>query len=212
MNESLLCKYLWFIEILLPEEHLKYSQIENLWKKAHEPGDPPLCLRTFHNHRQQLERLFGIKIKCDLRDKKREYFLDLTDSGMDRWLLKTLLMHRSIREINGYENRVLLESTSLEHPLLDKIKMAMRNNSWLEIVHATQNTGSQIITFAPYFIKLHNRCWYVGGPLWNDPVIRIYKLDNLEYVRVKYLPFFIPDDFNAADCWEKHLHKAAKPQ
>lgn len=58
-------RYIWLLNMLLQHKQLAYEEINALWKESCLGNGVPLPLRTFHQHKNAVEELFGIEIKCN---------------------------------------------------------------------------------------------------------------------------------------------------
>ena len=66
-------RYIWLLNTLLQHKQLSYEEINVLWKECRLGDGAPLPLRTFHQHKNAVEELFGIKIKCNPSNAYKYY-------------------------------------------------------------------------------------------------------------------------------------------
>ena len=52
---------------LLQYKQLTFEEINVLWKESCLGDGAPLPLRTFHQHKNAVEELFGVEIKCNIK-------------------------------------------------------------------------------------------------------------------------------------------------
>ena len=71
-------RYIWLLNTLLQHKQLSYEEINVLWKECHLGDGAPLPLRTFHQHKNAVEELFGIEIKCNPSNGYKYYISTLT--------------------------------------------------------------------------------------------------------------------------------------
>ena len=90
MVTELLQKYIWLVQTFIRagQNGLSLSEIEDRWE---ERFDSSYSRRTFNNHREAVEEVFGIRIECN-RSTSR-YFIGSTDEVRDdnaetAWLIK----------------------------------------------------------------------------------------------------------------------------
>lgn len=63
MTSNLFKRYVWLIDVVNQAGKLTYEEISSLWERSPLNEDrSPLALRTFHNHRYVVDKLFGITI------------------------------------------------------------------------------------------------------------------------------------------------------
>ena len=55
-------RYIWLLNTLLQHKQLSYEEINALWRECYLGDGASLPLRTFHQHKNAVEELFGIEI------------------------------------------------------------------------------------------------------------------------------------------------------
>ena len=90
MTDRLYAKYLWLIQTINTAGRISFETIARKWDNASvNVWNQPLCLRTFHNHRNAIAREFQIYIECDKRNNL--YYIenpeDIKGDSINRWLL-----------------------------------------------------------------------------------------------------------------------------
>ena len=74
MKRDLFRRYVWLVDVIRHAKSITYEEISELWKESPLNTDQsPLALRTFHNHRDAIAQLFGIRIHCNRSD--HEYYI-----------------------------------------------------------------------------------------------------------------------------------------
>ena len=66
-------RYIWLLNTLLQYKQLTFEEINVLWKESCLGDGTPLPLRTFHQHKNAVEELFGVEIKCNASNGYRYY-------------------------------------------------------------------------------------------------------------------------------------------
>jgi len=70
MANNLFTKYVWMLSTMYHSGKVSYSDLN---KKYVEKFKEKLPLRTFHNHKNAIEELFDVKIKCDRKNGFKYY-------------------------------------------------------------------------------------------------------------------------------------------
>ena len=98
MVTELLQKYIWLVQTFIRagEKGLSLEEISNRWENRF---DSPYSRRTFNNHREAVEEVFGIRIECN-RSTSR-YFIRYTDEVTDdnaeaAWLINTFTVNNML--------------------------------------------------------------------------------------------------------------------
>ena len=71
-------RYIWLLNTLLQHKQLSYEEMNVLWKECRLGNGVQLSLRTFHQHKNAVEELFGIEIKCNPSNGYKYYISTLT--------------------------------------------------------------------------------------------------------------------------------------
>lgn len=206
MKRDLFRRYVWLIDVVRHAKKITYEEISNLWKNSPLNGDhSPLALRTFHNHREAIEHLFGIKILCDRSDHNQYYVADENAPESTRlkvWMLQTLSLSNLITKSGNVENRIVVDITPEEKFGLTTIIEAMKQDRILRIVYTIPTTERQKteLYVAPYCVRFWNRAWFLlakeedtGNMLVFD-LARVLSLDITEK-KFEYDSNFTPSEF-----------------
>lgn len=98
MVTELLKKYIWLVQTFIRagENGLTLNEICDRWENRF---DSPYSRRTFNNHREAVEEVFGIRIDCN-RSTNR-YFIayseDVSDENAETaWLINTFTVNNML--------------------------------------------------------------------------------------------------------------------
>lgn len=209
MAKNYFNRYVWLIDTIQRHGYITFSDISDLWRKStlNEDGGY-LPERTFFNHREAIEDMFGIEIKFD---KSLGYFIPegATDTECVRnWLLTSLSVNNLINECSDMHDRILFEKIPSGERFLRTVIEAMRESMVLEMQYKKfQNDVPQKHNVAPYCVKVYKRRWYMvakempsaeekaGGA---KASLRIFSLDRISQLQQTRKSFKLPAGFNAA--------------
>ena len=65
MAKNLFNRYVWLVNTIYEAGKITFEEISNRWERSALGDGAPLPLRTFHNHRKEIEALFDINIECN---------------------------------------------------------------------------------------------------------------------------------------------------
>ena len=109
MISELISKYIWLIQTISSsgQSGLSLEDISNKYERRFSVTYPR---RTFNNHREAIEAIFGIVIKCDRRTNK--YSINYPEDAMDessstRWLINTFAV-KNVLDPNFSEDMTYL--------------------------------------------------------------------------------------------------------
>lgn len=199
MKRDLFRRYVWLIETVRHSEKITFEEISSLWRRsALNEERAPLALRTFHNHRDAVENLFGLKIICDRSDHHRYYVDDRMElDKLKIWMLQTLSMSDEISETNGIENRILVDMTPDEKFCLNAIIEAMKGNRMIIVTHLEMVNGKKKnVKVAPYCVRFNNHTWYLLAREPESGQMRVYDLNRVCGITILHESFLYEENFN----------------
>lgn len=200
MVTELLKKYIWLVQTFIRagERGLNLEEISGRWE---ERFDSPYSRRTFNNHREAVEEVFGIRIECN-RSTNR-YFIggseDVSDEYAENaWLINTFTVNNMLslgkERLSG---RIAVEDIPSGHRHLTTVLEAMTEN--LEIVISyckyTSSEASEY-TLRPYAVKEFAKRWYIIGHCVERDGLRVYGLDRILSMEVTSRKFRMPRRFD----------------
>lgn len=200
MVTELLKKYIWLVQTFIRsgERGLNLEEISGRWE---ERFDSPYSRRTFNNHREAVEEVFGIRIECN-RSTNR-YFIGCSEDVSDEyaenaWLINTFTVNNMLslgkERLSG---RIAVEDIPSGHRHLTTVLEAMTEN--LEIVISyckyTSSEASEY-TLRPYAVKEFAKRWYIIGHCVERDGLRVYGLDRIHSMEVTARKFRIPRRFD----------------
>jgi hypothetical protein len=184
MVSELLQKYIWLVNTFVRagDRGLSLDEICSRWEDRFDSDYPR---RTFNNHRQNVEDVFGIKIACN-RSTNR-YFIEYSDDVADdneeaAWLINTFTVNNMLslgkERLSG---RIAVEDIPSGHRHLTSVMDAMTEGLELRIEYQKYtSSGSDIYTVRPYAVKEASRRWYLIGYCLERKGLRVYGLDRVK--------------------------------
>lgn len=219
MISELISKYIWLIQTISSsgQSGLSLEDISNKYERRFSVTYPR---RTFNNHREAIEAIFGIVIKCDRRTNK--YSINYPEDAMDessstRWLINTFAV-KNVLDLGKerLSGRVSVEeSPSGEKNLLPLMK-AMEEMMEVEIEYQKyKSTSSELLHVQPFALKQDKQRWYLAGyceeraaykegnrsPNSDIRAWRVYSLDRIMSVKQTEVTFSLPGGFDVDDCF-----------
>ena len=205
MVTELLQKYIWLVQTFIRagENGLSLSEIEDRWE---ERFDSSYSRRTFNNHREAVEDVFGIRIECN-RSTNR-YFIgyskDISDENAETaWLINTFTVNNMLslgkERLSG---RVSVEDIPSGHMYLTAVMEAMTEGN--EIVIGYQKyTSSETDTYTirPYAVKEFAKRWYIIGYCLERKGMRVYGLDRVISLETTGKKFRMPAGFDVDEAF-----------
>lgn len=200
MVTELLQKYIWLVQTFIRagQHGLSLSEIEEKWENRF---DNQYSRRTFNNHREAVEEVFGIRIECN-RSTNR-YFIDCSEDVTDEnaenaWLINTFTVNNILS--SGRERlsgRVSVEDIPSGHRYLTSIMEAM-NEGHSVIIDYKKYTSSEAETLniRPYAVKEYAKRWYLIAFCVERQGIRVYGLDRITRLEDTGKGFKMPRNFD----------------
>ncbi len=207
MVTELLQKYIWLVQTFIRagERGLSLSEIENRWENRFGTDYPR---RTFNNHREAIEEVFGIRIECN-RSANR-YLVrgseDVSDENAENaWLINTFTVNNMLSlGKERLQGRIAVEDIPSGHRHLTSAMEAMTENKEIIIKYHkyTSEEPSEYI-LRPYAVKEFAKRWYIvgyclskNGEALKEPGLRVYGLDRVRSLNLTERSFRMPDGFD----------------
>ena len=200
MVTELLQKYIWLVNTFIRagERGLSLTEITDKWEDRF---STPYSRRTFNNHREAVEEVFGIRIECD-RSTNR-YFVgysqDVSDENAENaWLINTFTVNNILRlSKERLSGRVSVEDIPSGHRHLTSVMEAMTENVEITITYQKYTSSSEnIYTLRPYAVKEHAKRWYILAYCVERKAMRVYGLDRIRNLSLTAKKFKMPHDFD----------------
>lgn len=200
MKRDLFCRYVWLLDIVRHGNRPTYEAIANAWLESplNEDGSP-LALRTFHNHREAIEHLFGIRILCNRSDHNRYYIADDENQNtqLKIWMLQTLSNSNTIHRQSSLQNRILLDTTPEEKYGLLSLIEAMKREKCVDIVYSVPNSnGKTSFRIAPYCVRFWKNAWYLLGKDIDDLQLITFDIERIVSISLCDERYRFPYDFS----------------
>lgn len=200
MVTELLQKYIWLVQTFIRagEHGLSLAEITDRWESRF---DSDYSRRTFNNHREAVEEVFGIRIECN-RSSNR-YFIRYTEDVSDEnaenaWLINTFTVNNMLRlgkeRLSG---RVSVEDIPSGHIHLTAIMEAMTEGQKLHISYLKYTSSEEeSLTLHPYAVKEFAKRWYLVAHCEERDALRVYGLDRIKGLEIMEGLFKMPAGFD----------------
>lgn len=207
MAATLFNRYIWLIDTIYSAGHITREEINRRWARSqyNDNQNEKLPERTFYRHKNAIQSMFGIEIKCNRFDDT--YYIANTDEieqdGVRKWLVNTFAVNNLINESHQLKHRILFEETPSGQRFLTQIIGAMRDERIIALTY--RNFGREAsVTFEvePFCVKVFRQRWYMVARSVSDKQIRIYGLDRVEELQLVKQTFRLPKGFDAQAFFE----------
>lgn len=200
MVTELLQKYIWLVQTFIRagEHGLSLEEIADKWESRFDSGYPR---RTFNNHRDAVEEVFGIRISCN-RSTNR-YFIrsseDVSDENAETaWLINTFTVNNILtlgkERLSG---RVSVEDIPSGQRHLTTIMDAMTAGQEIRISYQKYTSAeASSYTLRPYAVKEVAKRWYIIAHCVERDALRVYGLDRITELETTDRTFRMPDSFD----------------
>ena len=193
-------RYIWLLNTLLQHKQLSFEEINELWKENCLGDGTPLPLRTFHQHKNAVEELFGIEIKCNPSNGYKYYISTpdtLKNDSIRKWLLNSFTLSNMITAGHNMKERILFEDIPRGTEYLQTVIEAMQKSKELQIDYQQFYEHRETYNIQPYAMKVYHQRWYVVGYIKELGCIRNIALDRTLEMNISDTPFTLPKNFNA---------------
>lgn len=220
MVTELINKYVWLIRTI-SKAGMSGLSLEDIQSKWENRWGTSYARRSFCNHRDAIEDVFGIKIECD-RSRNR-YFIRYSDDVEDQadgtaWLVNTFTVN-SLLELGRerLSGRVSVENIPSGQKYLTDLMATMLDNSQVRIEYRKYSSDlSEQLTVCPYALKEDMKRWYLVGYSLERDALRVYSLDRIVELKVLETKFRLPRNFDIdelfRDSYGVYLSENEEPQ
>lgn len=200
MVTELLHKYIWLVQTFIRagQNGLSLGEISDRWENRF---DSPYSRRTFNNHREAIEDVFGIRIECNR--STNHYFVDYSDDVADEtaesaWLINTFTVNNILslgkERLSG---RVSVEDIPSGHRHLTSIMEAMTDSHEIRIGYKKYTSSfAEELTLRPYAVKEYAKRWYLIAYCIERQGLRVYGLDRITSLDITGKTFKMPKRFD----------------
>lgn len=200
MATNIFARYIWLIDQLRRFKRLNLKELNVLWQKSLLWNGREISERTFFNHRNAIEEIFDIDIRCDVKDLYRYYIADLEYLEKDSlrcWLLNSFATFHQIKADKSLRSRIRYEEIPSGHHHLTDLIEAMRMNYAVRIHYqGFKHETMREILLNPYCLCIYARRWYVIGYSGQYPQPRTFALDRINKMEMTQTPFSLPDGWS----------------
>ena len=193
-------RYIWLLNTLLQYKQLSYEEINALWRECYLGDGAPLPLRTFHQHKNAVEELFGIEIKCNPSNGYKYYISTpdtLKNDSIRKWLLNSFTLSNMITAGHNMKGRILFEEIPCGTEYLQTVIEAMQKSKELIVDYQRFYRRRETFNIQPYAMKVYHQRWYVVGYIKELGSIRNIALDRTLEMNLSDISFTLPQNFNA---------------
>ena len=193
-------RYIWLLNTLLQSKQLTFEEINVLWKESCLGDGTPLPLRTFHQHKNAVEEMFGVEIKCNASNGYRYYISTpetLKNDSIRKWLLNSFTLSNMITAGHNMKERILFEDIPRGTEYLQTVIEAMQKSKELIVDYQRFYGGRETLNIQPYAMKVYHQRWYVVGYIKELGGIRNIALDRTLEMNLSDISFTLPQNFNA---------------
>ena len=200
MVTELLQKYIWLVQTFIRagERGLSLDEVTDRWEDRF---GTDYSRRTFNNHREAVEEVFGIHIGCNRSTNRYfvEYSEDVSDENAEAaWLINTFTVNSVLslgrERLSG---RVSVEDIPSGHRHLTSIMEAMTENCEI-VIGYKKYTSSETdrYTLRPYAVKEFAKRWYLVAYCMERKGMRVYGLDRIKSLEITDERFRMPKNFD----------------
>jgi hypothetical protein len=203
MVTELLQKYIWLVQTFIRagEKGLSLGEISDKWERRF---DSAYSRRTFNNHREDVEDVFGIRIECNRSTNRYfiEYSADVADeNATSAWLINTFTVNNVLalgkERLSG---RVSVEDIPSGHHHLTTVMEAMTENHEISIRYQKYTSSQpQTYTLWPYAVKEFAKRWYIVAYCIERDSLRVYGLDRVMSLEITGNDFRMPKGFDVEE-------------
>lgn len=209
MTRDLFRRYVWLVDTVKNGKRMTFDQISHAWDiSSFNVDGSKLALRTFHNHREAIELLFGIRILCN-RSDHHYYIAEETSelTNLKLWMLQSLSFDHLVKlEGKDVENRIIVDETPGEKFGLITVIDAMKRGRAIAFRYPSGDAadGETVVT-EPIALRYLDNTWFVLGRDRESGKFRMFRLPYISEMQITKDAFKFPDHFTASEFFGKFI-------
>lgn len=188
-------RYIWLLSVLYNYKRLSYHEISDKWMHSSlnddERDDFPK--RTFRDHINAIQEIFGITIKNENKGEYRYYIENIDDintCSLHNWMLNNFSLSNALADAGDIKDRILFQDIPSSKRWLSTIINAIKCKNILYLKYDSYNKGKiPSIELCPFFVKLYDNRWYVYGRNSDNPIMKVYAIDRIEDIALSEKTF-----------------------
>ena len=183
-------RYIWLLSLLYDYKRLSYKEISLKWEHSSLNDDDGNALpkRTFHDHINAIQEIFGISIKNENKGDYKYYIDnidDITTNRLHSWMLDNFSICNALSNAKNIEDRILFQDIPSSKRWLSTIIDAINNKNILIVEYTSYTSGkTPTLQLCPLFVKLYENRWYVYAKSTDNDLMKHYALDRIDNVIV----------------------------
>lgn len=177
----------WLVDTIRRYGRITRRQLEEAWERSALSDGSKLSRRTFCNHRDTAQEMFGVRIECDPRTF--EYYIE--DEGensgsVTNWLLDSMTMSDVLVGAKDIAERIFVENVPSAREFLATVIDALKTQHSLVFDYHpyTRSLPTKGIVIEPYFLKLFKQRWYMIGRVPDEERVKTYALDRVKNAKL----------------------------
>lgn len=202
MAKNYFNRYVWLVSLIHRYGYITLKEINYQWSRSSLNDDgTEMPERTFFHHRDAIQDMFGVTIKCD---RVKGYYIedsdDVAGDSIRNWMLQSLSLSNVLKESKDMHSRILCEEVPSSQKWLTPIITAMKDECIIEMTYQSFNRDEpNTFEAEPYCVKMSQGRWYVlaRSVYYSEP--RIYALDRILGLRQTTEKFELPRKFDAEE-------------
>lgn len=212
MTKDIIKRYIWLVDTIYQsgEDGISFDEINKKWTRSSLSEGKDYPLKTFHNHRRDIESIFSIDIEC--RKSTNSYYLydpeELKNSSITTsWLIDTLAVNNLIADSQQLKDRIVFEHVPSGNQFLTRIIRAMQENKTISM-HYLPFWHEQTCEYQhlhPYGIKLFKQRWYLLTFNPHIDALRTFSLDRIKELTIETKKFTFPEDFDLSSYFQPYF-------
>lgn len=200
MSTESLNLYIWIIDTITAHGRITRKDLSDLWQRSAGGDGNPIPHRSFFAYRREIERIFGIEIKCD---NAYQYYIENVDGegrkDFRNWMLDSYALRHAMSDVQDVSDRIVVEKVPSARQHLSPLINAIRENKAVSFTYKgyTRPLPQDGIIIKPFFLRLFKQRWYIIGER-RDGSVRTYALDRISNL-VTLTETFNPGDVPEPD-------------
>lgn len=206
-STNLFHRYIWLVDTIYSAGKITKEEIDRRWAICpyNEDHESEYLDRSFHRHKNAIEEMFGIEIRCD-KTHSNTYYIARDYPGSDNrdWLMNGFALNNIMQIEPALRARFQFEDMPVGSKHLSLIAEGMRTNRQLSISFECNEPHKEYLKeieqpclFEPYLLRQDAQDWYLIGHVkeYAQPItLPVNSITEIEVIRKEWK---LPKRFDA---------------
>lgn len=220
-STNLFHRYIWLVDTIYSAGKITKEEIDRRWAVCpyNEDKEEEYLDRSFHRHKNAIEEMFGIEIRCD-KSRQNTYYISRDYPGSDNrdWLMNGFALNNVMQIAPSLRRRFQFDEMPPSAKYLSTIAEAMHTNKQMSITFKAEESHKgylqaieQPCVAEPYLLRQKAQDWYLVCRVkeYQQPIT--LPVNDITSIEILSKEWKLPKRFDAAKYFADYVGMNCDP-